>query len=123
MTNAAAQFDGWLVHLTEKDRDRAAVRATAPGSAGRPGFDGSAKRGTSSAQLDDASACTTVRPGDAKRLAIPNEDEWRARGAALLTLLESWLADDPAYDLQVGDELEAGLRDHPVSFREVSIDE
>ena len=54
---------------------------------------------------------------------LPTPEEWQERSQRILQLLDEWLLEEPGEDLATWEELERGLKEHPVRFRSVSFDE
>jgi hypothetical protein len=54
---------------------------------------------------------------------LPTEEEWRRRIESLGDLIREWAEEEPGDDLATYEELDLALRERPVQFREIRIDE
>lgn len=54
---------------------------------------------------------------------LPTDEEWKERAARFAETLRQWQKEAPSDDLATLEELLAGLKAHPVQFREVHLDE
>lgn len=56
-------------------------------------------------------------------IQMPSEEEWQERAKRVAALMEQWMAEEPSDDLATWEELEEGLKNNPVRFREISLDD
>lgn len=53
----------------------------------------------------------------------PSDEEWLDRGKRAVEMMKQWAEEEPSHDLAALDELKKGLRENPVGFREVKLDD